>query len=772
MEPIAFVDVSVQGNPTLNTKTDVKGYYELKISEGSYVLIYTMNGFRTLKMPVTVNREDVVQNCILENFQTELQGVKISTKKVDRSEEIIRYVIDNKYKFMQNESYSVDAYIKATEANTTERKKKDTIKTDIQNGLNLAEVHLTVHFSPPDKIKEERNGVEVRGSKAGLFFLTHTDGNFNFYRNLVEVPALSEMPILSPISNSGLVAYRYKMLKIFWENGKKFYRIKVQPGMLGNALVSGELVVQDSIWCVTSFKLSFPKYHMVEYDFFEIDQKFEWIDSQYLLTRQEFNYTAKFGRSQASGRTVVYYTNYKFKPNFKKRFFNNELSSTSKEAYERDTNFWKTIRLEPYTDQELAFIRKSDSMKALTSQKHWQDSADSVYNRITIKKLLFTGQGHYLRSKEREWSFKPLIFAYTPFYIAGPRINYWAYFSREYKNKKQFNVFVRPNYGLLNKDLKGSASFWKLYDPFRRAFYNASVGSDFGIINPFNSWLKLFTRDNFYVHEFANLYHRIELVNGLYLGTGAEYANRRAVTDMKFDDRGDSLWGGNYKTVQFEGYQALYGTISLSYVPFQKYIREPYQKLILGSKWPELSVIYRKGLRTAGSDVDFDYLEFVAEQELKLGLAGISKYRVVSGEFLNQKRLEIVDFKFQRAAGPIFFTNPLYAFQGIDTSYATFKRFYEAHYLHRFNGSLINKVPFLKKLNIIEVAGAGLLYTNERDLRYAELFFGIEKVVRIWKERIRVGLFVVMADSNRFNYPTQFKLTIETYNSTSNKWPY
>ncbi|MBL7837210.1 MAG: carboxypeptidase-like regulatory domain-containing protein [Bacteroidetes bacterium] len=772
MEPLAFVKVSVQGNPSLNTETDVKGYYEIKVSEGSYVLIYTFPNYKTLKMPVIVTNAPVEQDAILEMIRAEFDAARVTSKRVDRSEEIIKKVIENKYKYIRNQAYTVDAYIKASEASeNTSKKKKDTVNK-VDGPLNLAEVFMTVHFSPPNKIKEERNGVDVRGDKSGLFFLTHTDGQFDFYKNLIEIPALSEMPILSPISNSGLIAYKYKMLGTYFENNRKYYEIRVQPGMMGNALVSGKLIIEDSTWTIKKIDVYFPKYHMVEYDVFEIKQEFSWLDSNYILTKQEFIYSAKTGKEVASGRTVVYYSNHKMNPAFGKRFFSNELSSTTQQAYERDTGYWKGIRQEPFTARELAFIRRNDSMKALTSQKHWQDSADSVYNRVTLKKLFVVGQGNYLRERERRIYFKPLIFIYTPVYIAGPRINYWVYYSREYKNKKSFDLFVRPTYGLLNKDLKGSASFSKLYDPFRRGSYAVSVGSDFGIINPYNSWIRIYARQNFYQQDFGSLYHRIELFNGFYLGTMAEFANRKSIDNMKFDSRGDSLWGGNTNVVKFQDYMALYGTLTLSYVPFQKYIREPYQKLILGSKWPEISASYRKGMNIMGSVVDFDYLEFRAEQEVKVGLAGISKYRFVTGEFLNTKRLELVDYKFQWSIGPIFFANPLYSFQGLDSSFSTIKRFYEMHYMHRFNGALINKIPLLKKLNIIEVAGAGFLATTERNMRYAEMYVGFEKILRIFKERVRVGFFFVAAESNLFNYRPQFKFTIETYDKARNKWPY
>jgi hypothetical protein len=580
MEPVAFVEVSVIDNPTLNTKTDLKGQYSIQLTEGSYVLVFVMQGFKTLKIPVTVNYENVIQNIVLEPNTTDIKGFKIRAKKIDRSEEIIRNVIDGKYRYLYQDAYSVDAYIKATESETSKKEIPDSLKPKVPQ-LNFAEVSLTVHFSPPNKIKEERKGVDIRGQKSGLFFLTHTDGSFNFYSNLLEITALSESPILSPISNSGLIAYKFKMLKIYNEEGIRYYRIKVTPGLLGNALVEGELVIQDSTWRIKSLQLAFPKYHMVEYDNFEIIQNYTCNDSQYTLNYMAFNYEAKYGKSKSSGRTVVYYSNYKLKQEFKKRFFNNELSSTSKEAYERDSGYWQTLRLEPFTAEELSFLRQSDSLKALHSQKEWQDSIDHEFNRITLKKMFLTGQGNFKRKAERYWSFKPLIFVYTPVYLAGARISYWVSYQKIFKNKKEIDITPTVNFGLLNQDLKGSLNLYKLYNPFNRGSYNFSAGSDFGIINPYNSWIKTFSRENFYTHDFVNLYHRIELFNGFYLGTGLELANRRSISNLKFDSRGDDLWGGNTATTPFEGYQALYTNIALFYTPFQKYIREPYQKLIL-----------------------------------------------------------------------------------------------------------------------------------------------------------------------------------------------
>ncbi len=771
MEPIAFVNVSIVENSTVGTTTNLKGEYAIKMRTGSYVLVFSFVGYKSIKIPVTLNQKDLVQNAILEPETREIQGAVVKGKKVDRSIEIIKKVIDNKYKYANPTPFVVNAYIKATQQESTSKRKKDT--TILSSNLNMAEIYMTLNYAPPQKIKEERTGVDIRGDKDGLFFLTHTDGDFNWYKNLLEVPALSASPFLSPISNSGIYAYKYKMMEIYTEDNHKFYRIKVSPGLLGNALVTGELIVMDSAWCLTSVQLSFPKFHMVEYDAFEITQNYILKDSNYYLDKQIFNYTAKYGRTKNSGRTVVYYSNYEFNHPFKKKFFSNELSSTNQLAYERDSSFWTEIRKEPFTPEEIKFIHTSDSAKALHSQKKWRDSVDAILNKITFKKVFLTGQSNYKRSIERFWSFKPLIFAYTPVYIAGPRINYWVSYSRTFKSKKTLEVYTRANYGLLNQDLKGTVSVGRLYNPFNRGYISCSAGSDFGIINQNDAWIAIFKRSNFYAQDGATLGHSVELINGLYLGNNFEFTNRRSIANYKFDVNADStsLYGKN-APIAFDYYMAMYGSISLTYIPFQKYIREPNQKLILGSRWPELTVKFRKGINALGSTINFNYLEFQAEQEFKLGLAGISRYRIVSGEFLSHQDLRLIDYKFQRRAGPIFFSNPLYSFQGIDSTYSTIKRFYEAHYFHRFNGAILNKIPFIKKLNLVECAGGGLLYTKERNMKYAEVFVGLEKVVKIWKDRFKIGLFYVAAASNHYSYAPQFKFTIEGYDSRTNKFNY
>lgn len=132
--------------------------------------------------------------------------------------------------------------------------------------------------------------------------------------------------------------------------------------------------------------------------------------------------------------------------------------------------------------------------------------------------------------------------------------------------------------------------------------------------------------------------------------------------------------------------------------------------------------------------------------------------------------MRLVDYKFMRRGDPLLFSNPTLSFQSLDSTFPAFNRFYEGHYLHQFHGSIINKIPLLKKLNLLEVAGGGILYVPERNLKYAELFFGVEKVIRFWRDRFKIGGYVVTSVANKFNNPIQFKIGIEAFNKRRNSW--
>ncbi|OQP56527.1 DUF5686 and carboxypeptidase regulatory-like domain-containing protein [Niastella populi] len=792
MEPLAFATVQVkEWKHGVVSKED--GTYELKVEEGKYDLVISMVGYKSQLITIVVQKGNYLQNIIMEpDGAKDLSEVIVKGKVRDRSEEIIRHVIHRKDLIQKAAGpYTCMVYIKAVQEDSLKLKlkkkkkpKPDTLAAGIPSAIDkelekmaMAEIVLQLDKAPQGA-KEERLGVTKRGNTEGLFYLSTTQGDFNFYNNLVKTPAISETPFLSPVSYSGLLAYRFRILRTEKQNGRKVFVIGVKPRQVSNATVEGEITIADSLWVILHTRLKMPSYHLPEYDFFEVEQHYELIaGTAWMITRQQFTYYSKSNKAKKSGITVATYRNFELQKQFPKKYFGTEVSATAQEAYHKDSAFWQSNRTEPLTEKELRFIHYKDSIYRATHTKAYLDSIDRITNRVTWKKWLWSGQEFNDHEKERHWSIPPLPQLYQPFNFGGTRIMAQIQYSKRFPSRQ--GIWINPNlsYGIRNRDINGSLSVRYLYNPFNRGILKVSAGREFAAIFSGDAWINQIKRSNVYLDNAFGVGHELELVNGLFLYTDFDISFRRSVSGYKTNARVDSIFGDvldNNQAVDFEAYNASYGKLRLAYTPRQKFIREPREKIILGSAWPTFYVSLRKGIPNLfQSKVNFDYLEFGIEHELKLGLVGISTYSIRTGSFLNTKDLRLVDYKWQRRGDPLLFMNPHEAFQSLDSTFAVFKRFYQGHYMHEFNGALINKIPILKKLQLREVAGGGFLIAPERSLRYVEAFAGIERVFK-WPfnplSKFKLGVYVVGSAANRFNNPVQFKIGITSWDRRTNKW--
>ena len=786
LEPLAFVSIKIKDMQG-GTISREDGKYELKLEEGKYDLIFSSIGYKTQIITLVVTK-NYVQNIILEiDDSKNLSEVVVKGKIKDRGEEIIRNVIHNKESVLAaSGAYTCNVYIKATQIDSTRRRSKKPIPDSILKknpnidllNMSMAEISLRMDHASDVKLKEERSGVVKRGNPESLFFLSATEGNFNIYNNLLRSNVLSQVPFLSPVSYSGLAAYRYKLVNTKQQGRNKIYTISIRPRQLSNVTVEGELTVMDSAWVVLSSRYTLPVYHLPEYDFFEIEQQYSFIDSQaWMISRQQFTYYSKTGKGKLSGQTIVNYRDFELNKTFPPKYFGVELSATAQEAYERDSSFWQKARTEPLTEKELRFIRYRDSIYRATHTKAYLDSIDKITNKITWKKVSFTGLTFFKREKERTWAVPPVASIYQPFQFGGTRINASVWYNKIYRSRKNLSVFTNLSYGLRNHDLNGSISVSRMYNPFNRGFYRVTLGRDFQYIFNGDAWINMVKRSNLYLNNSIGLGHGLEIKNGLFLYTDLDLSFRRSLSNYKTNPHIDSLFGDwldDNRAVAFAPYNTVHTRVRLAYTPRQKYIREPREKIILGSKWPTFYAEWEKGIPILfNSTIDFDYLEFGMQQELKLGVTGVSKYKIITGSFLNTKDLRLVDYKFQRRGDPIFFMNPHEAFQSLDSTFPVFKRFYQGHYVHEFNGAILNKVPLFKKLQLREIAGGGFLIAPERDLRYFELFAGVERVFK-WPfdptYKFKVGVYIIGSAANKYNNPIQFKIGFASWDKRRNKW--
>jgi hypothetical protein len=775
-EGIPYVTIQVQEFQTGGLVTKQDGSYELNLARGTYRLNITAVGYKNQVLSITID-SNMHQDIILEETEQSLGEVIVRAKAKDRAEEIMRQVVRKKDSIQAAAGpYSCHVYIKATEQSA--KKREENQDTSSLDGLSMAEVLMKLDVESENRMKEERLGVRHNGNTRRLFFLSATEGNFNFFNNLVKVPSISQTPFLSPISNSGLVAYRFKTIKVKRNGKHRIYTLSVKPLEVTNATVEGELTVSDSAWTVLHTRFRFPEYHLQEYDFFEVEQDFDFVNNQaWMMTRQEFTYGLKDRKNNYMGKTVATFSHYELNKTFDKRYFKNEVSATAIAAYEQDNSFWQAVRNPPLTEKEARFVRLTDSLVAVARTERYLDSLDRKINKVTWMKMGFFGQSLNNHKKERTWHFTPLSNIYRPFAYGGGRLGAGVYYGRTFPSRKMLTVNFDASYGIRNSDINGTVDVYRRYNTFKQGSYTFSAGRDFAFISEGDALINMVKRNNIYLNNYLGAGHAIELTNGLLFFSEAQMAFRRSVSEYKTGTLVDSLFNEvltDNQPVAFNPYNALYGKLKFEYTPAQRYRRDAREKVILGSKWPTFYVQWEKGIPdVVGSEVNFDYLEFGVKQVMNVGLLGVSRYTIRTGEFLNKKDLRLIDYKVQRRGDPLLFMDPHKAFQALDSTFPIFNRYVDAHFFHQFNGLFVNKIPLLKKLKLREVAGTGFLIAPERDLRYMELFAGIERSFESPfnpMDKFKVGVYVVGATTNKFKDPVQFKIGFTTWDKRKNRW--
>jgi len=564
-EPLPFANVFVQQLGT-GTTTDDLGRYELRFrQEGEYHLAFTSLGYESMLKRIMLEGDTVWVNVRLQTSGLELQEITVSASERDPAFAIIRKVIEQKDKHLDaTGSYRVQVYMKAVEESSTlndepEREPAITVETggegflledeamefdeldqtdqELLDGLNMVELALTLNHAYPRKYKEERTAYQEYGNTDGLFVPVFAETDFNFYRNMVHLPGISDAPVISPLSNNAILSYKYELVETVMEGDQMVYQIRIIPRKAGNSTVTGTLWINEGHWTVNRLSLDLPSGTLRFSDAFTIEQSYSvQEDSSWVIDRQAFLYETKVNRRKSFiGSTVLSYTDYELDYEFPERFFGNEVAVTTREAYDRSGQYWADARTESLASDESRMVFLRDSIQAYRESPAYRDSVEERYNKISLLELAWDGVGL------RNWREKTHIFIgplasmvdFSP--VGGWRVGPYVSRFKRYANGRIWSNSGTVDVGLRNGDIQGNFSSWFRYDPFRMGDVAISGGRSFEAFNEFDAYLNLLQPSNYYLRDALRIGQQIEIVNGLRFNTTFDYSDRRPITGFDTD---------------------------------------------------------------------------------------------------------------------------------------------------------------------------------------------------------------------------------------------
>ena len=761
-KPLSFVSVYLDNTVTGTTSND-NGDYILPITKkGNHTIVFQFLGYKTLKKSVSITSLPFVLNVSLDEESVELSEISISTKD-NPANRIIRSVIDNKDKNTDKfAKYTAKFYSRGLyKIKDAPEKFLGQSMGDFGGGLDstrsgiiyLSETVSEIKFQKkPKKFKEKIIASKVSGRDNGISFNRAEDANINFYDNSVEFGN----DLISPISTNAFSYYNYKLEGTFYDkNGKLINKINLIPKRKNDRVFSGSLYVVENDWAiygadvsVTGAQVNIP---VVDVLHLKQDYNYSKENDAWVLISQSIDFKVNAFGFKFDGRFSSAYSEYNFSPNYTEETFTNEVLTFEKEATEKDSVYWNTLRPVPLTLEELKDYKIKDSIKVVRKSKPYLDSVNKVQNKFN---LLSPITGYTYRNSYEKWAlnFNGLIDDFSFNTVQGFNASLgFSYFKRQNDKGKWINFGAKVNYGLSDKTIRPTFFFSKKWNNFSRPRMTISGGittSQFNEREPImklnNTFSSLFDRLNFlkiYEKSFGRIVYSEEIKNGIYFSSSLEYANRKPLfntTNYSFarQSKTDPYTSNNpLNTTDFVNaafYEHSIATLNIgaTFVFGQKYLSYPDSKANIGNeKYPSLSVRYTKRFGATDAELNSDLFIADLRQDINAGNYGGLSYHIRAGMFLKQKNIAFMDY-LQANGNQLTFPldNQLNSFGLLEYyKFYTNDKYAEAHIEHNFKGAVLGKIPLINKLNFHLVGGAKTLFMADKK-PYTEYSVGLDNI--------------------------------------------
>lgn len=769
---LPFVNVHIDGT-TIGTASNENGQFSLEIQKSQpAVFVFSSIGFKKKVIPITIQTDivDLVASLEPENYQIRTFELKANAK--DPAYAVMKKAIENRKKHLnQVPAYSSDIYIKGA-VRLDEIPKKIPFflgKNNMPDSTDLGLIYLSesvarYHEKRPDDVKEEMIASKVAGMKQGFSWNRVSDVLMNFYENLVNLTYYSSRGFVSPVSESAMFYYKYRMIGTFSDNGHTINRIALEPKRKNDPCFRGEIFIVDDSWNIHSLDLILTKDAQIEYvDTLFIRQEYLPVeDTLWMPQSLQLTSNIKVFGFAATDNSVGVFSNYKVNPPFPKNFFGNEIFRVEEKANKKDTVYWKDTRPMTLTQEEEDNYRKADSIEIVQSSEVYLDSVDRQTNKFGIGKLLLSGLSKTNSFDKEFWKINPLIAAVSFNAVEGLTLNPEISYTKRYEDARFYSLRGNVRYGFADARWKGSASFFKLTNPMTFNYWFVEGGRMMGQVNT-NDPISPLVNAAYSLIDNRNLIRLVErtginavwnreLVNGLMFQMNASYYDRRMPannTNFTYSSKGlDYDSNLDLYPVSEDGstYRSQIATIGFkaNYRINQKYETRGNRKILRGSKWPRLGIEVNQAIEgLAGSDIRYTHLEASVYDAVELGLIGKSTYKVSVGTFLGKSNMSFIDNRHFNG-NETFLLRNFSSNMPYDFFYSSFNRFnalgyyssstqqpyLEGHFEHNFFNWLTNKLPLIRKAKFGTIAGANLIWVESNPL-YTELYVGLDNILKV-----------------------------------------
>lgn len=464
-EALSFVNVVFKGT-TVGSNSDAKGAYSVEISRPNDTLVFSLVGYKPLKLPVKRYKSQTL-NVKLEPSNYTFRAVEIKPSE-NPAHAIMRKVLANKEKNNPDNtrSLSYDVYNKIqidlndypqNLKNSTWFKGAEFVfnyADTTEDGRPFIPIFLTetaskiYTTSSPERRLEVIVGSRISGieNPSVSQFLGDLFQRANIYDNYINIFGKS---FVSPLNNQFLAFYRYYLVDSILVDNARHYKLLFLPKRKQDLTFTGVLLIEEQTWGVKKAEVRFNEEANVNFlKSFEAIQEFTKPDSVHwhlsnerivadIAPLENADYMGFFARKTSKYSQIEIN---RLVPD--SLFESNQSVIVKEDAITQPQIFWEHYRGDSLSIQEMNIFKMVDSIQTVRR----------LQNIKNLGKMLATG---YLQWKKID------IGQYFTFFSWNPVEGYRLKFGGETSSRLSKRYQIRSNlaYGTLDNRFKFKNQF-------------------------------------------------------------------------------------------------------------------------------------------------------------------------------------------------------------------------------------------------------------------------------------------------------------------------
>ncbi|MGE4586054.1 MAG: DUF5686 family protein [Mangrovibacterium sp.] len=725
--PVPYATIVFENTMT-GTISNTDGYFRLETNEPGSMLRISAVGYIMQRIP-TENISGEPLNIRMKEEVISIAEVEV-TPGENPAHRILQLIIDHKaendpayFPDWQSRLYSK---IEFDLKNVKKPKKEDSkfwqqagfifeYMDTLETGKTFLPIFITETHSDYYQMQDGKSYERIRankmsgvqtGSVAEFTGKLYTDINpyENFFR-------MSNIGLISPLNNQGLMHYRYFLRDSTQINGKKIYELSFFPKVEQSPAFRGKFWVDSSNWALRRIEMRLSAQANVNFVndlVYEKDYVFQ--NHKYIPYKEalwiDFNIQKKDKGKLLGviGRKTLVYEDFKFTPAPEKIKRQKREISVAPDAFAYEELYWDSIRPVGLEEREAAIYGMVDSLKNVPIVR-------TIFDYVEMFLFGYKDFGKV--------ELGPYFYMYSYNEIEGHRFRFGGRTTTAFHEKLRLNGYLA--YGIRDGVFKYSGGFEYFFNKEKQFSVEARYKHDYEL---FGRGENAFAEDNILMAMLAkdplkklNMFNRLsfqadkEWIHGLSNTQQISTTRIKSGPYIPFTDREGNQTGSIRNTAI---------SLNTRLAPRERTVTGAYEKRSLGSTLPVVDLKASAGIKGLLSG-DYDYFRLHTDIYDKLPLypIGYTTYLLQAGRVWGD-----VPFPLMK----IHEGNETYASDKFAFNLMNYQEYVSDQYLgialeHHFQGFFFNRIPLMKRLQFREVIGGRWLIGDMDPSKHDQLVF-------------------------------------------------